>query len=107
MVGSMHCYQGSVEMAREFIKLGFYIGIAGLITHTNNRKTGRVAKGIDISHMLVETDSPYLAPEEKRGEKNTSLNIEYIIRKIALELDMDEVEVREITAENARRLFGI
>ena len=107
VVGSMHCYQGSAEMAQEFIKLGFYIGIGGPITHTNNKKIRKMAKEIDISHMLVETDSPYLTPEEKRGEENTSLNLKYIIRKIAEELDMDEDDVRQITAENAKRLFRI
>ena len=107
VVGSMHCYQGSAEMAQEFIKLGFYIGMGGPITHTNNKKIRKMAKEIDISHMLVETDSPYLTPEEKRGEENTSLNLKYIIRKIAEELDMDEDDVRQITAENAKRLFGI
>ncbi|AMD16662.1 hypothetical protein TL18_00580 [Methanobrevibacter sp. YE315] len=106
-VGSMHCYQGSAEMAQEFIKLGFYIGIAGPITHTNNKKTRRMAKQIDIGHMLVETDSPYLSPQEKMGEKNTSLNLKYVIRKLAEELDMGEDEVIEITTENAKRLFKI
>lgn len=107
VVGSLHCYQGSAEMAREFIKLGFYIGIAGPITHTSNKKIRKVIKGIDINHMLVETDSPYLSPEEKRGEKNTSLNLKYIIRKLAEELDMSENQVMSITAENARELFKI
>ncbi len=107
VVGSMHCYQGSAEMAREFIKLGFYIGIAGPVTHTNNKKIGKIVKEIDISHMLVETDSPYLAPQEKRGQKNTSLNLKYVIRKIAEELDLTEKEVMEITTANARRLFEI
>lgn len=107
VVGSMHCYQGSAEMAREFIKLGFYIGIGGPITHVNNKKIRKMAKEIGIGHMLVETDSPYLTPEDKRGEKNTPLNLKYIIRKIAEELDMKEDEVMQITAENAKMLFGI
>ncbi|WP_406536082.1 TatD family hydrolase [Methanobrevibacter sp.] len=107
VVGSMHCYQGSAEMAQQFIKLGFYIGIAGPITHINNKKIRKMAKKIDIDHMLVETDSPYLSPEEKRGERNTSLNIKYIIGKIAEELGMSEDEVIEITTENAKRLFKI
>lgn len=107
VVGSMHCYQGSGEMAREFIKLGFYIGIGGPITHTNNKKIRKMVKKIDVNHMLVETDSPYLSPEEKREEKNTSLNLKYIIRKIADELDIKEDEVVEITTENAKKLFKI
>jgi TatD DNase family protein len=107
VVGSMHCYQGSAEMAREFIKLGFYIGVGGPVTHTNNKKIRRMVKQIDINHMLVETDSPYLSPQEKRGEENTSLNIKFITRKIAEELDMKEDEVIEITTENAKKLFRI
>ncbi len=107
VVGSMHCYQGSAEMAREFIKLGFYIGIAGPITHTNNKKIRKMVKGVDINHMLVETDSPYLTPEEKRGEKNTSLNLKFIIGKLSEQLDMKEDEVIKITTENARELFKI
>ena len=108
VVGSLHCYQGSAEMAKEFtIKLGFYIVIGGPITHNNNKKIRKMLKRIDINHMLVETDSPYLSPEEKRGEKNTSLNIKYIIRKIAEELDMEEIDVIKITTVNAKRLFKI
>lgn len=107
VVGSMHCYQGSAEMAQQFIKLGFYIGIGGPITHTNNKKTKRMLKKIDINHLLVETDSPYLTPEEKRGEKNTSLNLKYIITKIAEELNMPEDEIIKITTCNAKRLFNI
>ena len=107
VVGSMHCYNGSVEMAKEFIKLGFYIGIDGPITHINNKKIRKMVKEIDINRILVETDSPYLTPEEKRGEENTSLNLKYIIRKIAEELDMEEDEVMQITTENAKRLFKI
>lgn len=106
-IGSLHSYSGSAEMAREFIKLGFNIGVGGSLTHKNNKKTRKILKNIGIDHILVETDSPYLAPEEKRGEKNTPLNIKYIIRKIAVELDMTEDEVIEITTENARKLFKI
>ena len=107
VAGSMHCYQGSAEMAQEFIKLGFYIGIGGPVTYANNRKTRNVVKKIGISHVLVETDSPYLTPQEKRGEENTSLNLKYIIRKISRELDMKEDDVRQITAQNAKDLFKI
>lgn len=107
VVGSMHCYQGSAEMAQEFIKLGFYMGVGGPVTHTNNKKTRNMLKKIGIGRIIVETDSPYLAPEEKRGEKNTPLNLRYIMRKIAEELEMSEDEVTEITTENARKLFNI
>lgn len=107
VVGSLHSYQGSAEMAQEFIKLGFYIGIGGTVTHANNKKIRKLVKRIDVNHILVETDSPYLSPEEKRGEPNTSLNLKYIIRKIADELDMEEDEVTQVTVQNAKRLFKI
>ena len=77
----------------------------GKVLNTNHAEV--TVKNIDIGNMLVETDSPYLAPEEKRGEKNTSLNLKYIIGKIADMLDMDEEGVMEITTENARKLFEI
>lgn len=107
VVGSMHSYQGSCEMAVEFIKLGFYIGVGGTVTHKNNKKTRKMLNKIGIGHVLLETDSPYLPPEEKRGEMNTPLNIKYVIKKIAEELDIEESEVIEITAENAKKLFEI
>ena len=105
--GSMHSYQGSAEMAQNFIKLGFFIGIGGTITHSNNKKARKTLHQIGIDHVLLETDSPYLPPEEKRGEANTSLNLKYIIEKIAMELDIEDKNVIEITTENARRLFKI
>ena len=105
VIGSMHCYQGSKEMAKEFIKLGFYIGIDGPITYKNNKKQIEVIKNIDIDHILVETDSPYLSPEEKRGSKNTPLNLIYIVRKIGEELDISEEDMIKITTDNARRLY--
>ena len=107
VIGSMHCYQGSAEMAQEFIKLGFYMGIGGPITHNNNKKIRKTVKKIGVNHIIVETDSPYLTPEEKRGEKTTPLNLKYIIRKLAEELDMTESQVMEITAANAKKLFKI
>ena len=107
VIGSMHSYSGSAEMALEFIKLGFYIGIGGTITHKNNKKAMKMLNKIDINKIVLETDSPYLPPEEKRGETNTPLNLKYTIRKIAEELDLKEDEVKEITSSNAKRLFEI
>ena len=105
--GSLHCYQGSAEMAREFVKLGFYIGVGGPVTHKNNKKIEKTVKTVGIDHILVETDSPYLSPEEKRGETNTPMNIKYVIGKIADELDLGKEEVIEVTSDNAKRLFNI
>ena len=107
VVGSLHCYQSSAEMAKRFIDLGFYIGVGGPVTNENNKKTRKTVNEIDISHILVETDSPYLPPQEKKGEMNTPLNIRYVTGKIAKELDMNEDEIIRITSENAKRLFKI
>ncbi|WP_407376920.1 TatD family hydrolase [Methanobrevibacter sp.] len=107
VLGSLHSYSGSAEMADRFIKLGFYIGIGGAVTNTNNKKVRKTLKRIGIDHVVVETDSPYMTPEEKRGEKNTPLNIKYVIGKIAEELGMSEDEVISKTAKNAKGLFGI
>ncbi len=106
-VGSLHCYQGSAEMASQFIKLGFYIGVGGPVTHVNNKKVIKTVKKVDSDHILVETDSPYLSPEEKRGEQNTPLNLRYIVGKIADVRDMREEEVMELTTGNAKKLFKI
>ncbi|WP_298518163.1 TatD family hydrolase [uncultured Methanobrevibacter sp.] len=107
VAGSMHSYQGSAQMAQEFIKMGFYMGVGGPVTHTNNKKVRNMVKSVGIGNILLETDSPYLPPEEKRGEENTSMNLKYITEKIALELDITEDDVIRITTENARKLFGI
>lgn len=107
VVGSLHCYQGSAEMARQFTELGFYIGVGGPFTNDNNKKTRKTVNEIDISRILVETDSPYLPPRQKKGEINTPLNIKYVTEKIAEELDMNEEEVIGITTKNAKSLFKI
>lgn len=105
--GSIHCYSGSTQMAQEFTKIGFYIGIDGPITFKNNKKQREMVKNIDINHILVETDSPYLSPEPNRGKVNTSLNLIYILKQIALELNMSEEEIIKLTTNNARNLFKI
>ena len=105
--GSIHCYSGSTEMAQEFIKIGFYIGIDGPITFKNNKKQRQMVKDIDIKYILVETDSPYLSPEPNRGKANTSLNLVYIIKQIATECNMNYEDIRDITTNNARKLFKI
>ena len=105
--GSMHCYSGSLEMAREFIKLGFKIGIDGPITYKNNKKGIEVVKNIDIKDILLETDSPYLSPEPNRGKPNSPLNIKYIAEKIADIKEISVEEVIDITTNNAKELYNI
>ncbi len=105
--GSMHCYSGSIEMAKEFIKLGFKIGIDGPITYKNNKKGLEVVKNIDLKDILLETDSPYLSPEPNRGKENSPLNLIYIAEKIAIIKELPVEEVIEVTTNNAKELYKI
>jgi len=103
--GSLHCFSGSLEMAREFIKCGYLIGVGGVVTYKNAKNIINVIKEIGLEYILLETDSPYLTPEPYRKEKNDSSFIPLIARKIAeiKEVDIDTVE--KITSDNAIRLF--
>ena len=105
--GSMHCYSGSLEMAKEFIKLGFKIGIDGPITYKNNKKGIEVVKEIPIESLLLETDSPYLSPEPNRGKQNSPLKLIYIAEKVAEIKGTSVDEVIEKTTNNAKELFNI
>ena len=103
--GSIHCYSGSVEMAKEFIKLGYHIGIGGVCTYKNAKNIINVLENISLAYILLETDSPYLSPEGKRGEKNTPANIPIIVNKISEIKNVSNEEVISITTDNANRLF--
>ena len=105
--GSMHCYSGSFEMAKEFIKLGFKIGVDGPITFKNNKKGVEVVKNIDLKDILIETDSPYLSPEPNRGKQNSPLNLIYIAKKIAEIKNISVDEVINTTTNNAKELYKI
>jgi len=102
--GIVHCFSGSKEMADKFIELGFYLGIGGVVTFSNS-KLGDVVKEIDLSHIVLETDSPYLSPF--RGEKNEPKNIKIIAEKIASIKDMGFDDVAKITSNNVIRLFDL
>ena len=103
--GSIHCYSGSVEMAREFIKLGYMIGVGGVVTYKNARILKEVVKDTDLSYILLETDAPYLCPEPYRGKKNNSSYIPEIAKVIAELKDTSVEEVSRITSETAEGLF--
>ncbi len=103
----LHCYSGSVEMMEEFIKLGCYIGIDGPVTFKNAKTPVEVALKVPLDRLLVETDSPYLAPVPNRGKRNDSKNLKYIIGKIAEIRNMSFEEIDCITETNARRFFEI
>lgn len=103
--GVIHCYSGSLEMAREYIKMGFFIGIGGVITFKNAKKLIEVVKGVSLEHILIETDSPYLSPEPFRGQRNDSQKLKYIVEEIAQIKQITPIEVAKQTKENAIRLF--
>jgi len=103
--GSLHCFSGSLEMAREFIKLGYLIGVGGVVTYKNAKNIINVIDNINLEYILLETDSPYLTPEPYRKNKNDSSYIPVIANKIA-EIKNVSVDVIEKTTNlNACRLF--
>ena len=105
--GVFHCYSGSVEMARELWKLGWYLGLDGPVTYKNARRTVEVVQEVPLERLLLETDSPYMAPVPKRGTRNDSRNIRCIAEKIAEIRNMTADAIIRVSAENGRRLFGI
>ena len=105
--GVVHCFSGSKEMAKEIIRLGMYIGLNGVVTFKNARKSLEVVKEIPLDRLVLETDCPYLAPEPMRGKRNDSSLIPYIAEKIANELDMDAQALLDRTAENAKKLYNL
>ena len=94
-------------MAEEYVKMGFYIGIGGVVTFKNAKKLKDVAAAIPIEKIVLETDCPYMAPEPYRGKRNQSSYIRYVAEKIAELKEMSQEEVIAVTEKNARDLYGI
>lgn len=107
MRGVIHCFSYSKEMAEEYVKLGFYIGVGGVVTFKNGRKLKEVVEAIPLERILLETDCPYLAPEPHRGKRNSSLYIPYIAEEIANLKGITYEEVVAQTEQNARALFRV
>ena len=105
--GVIHCYSYSPEMAKEFIKMGYYIGVGGVVTFKNAKKLVETVKTIPLSKIVVETDCPYMAPEPHRGERNASRYLPYVIEKIGQIKEVSKEEVEQVTAENARKLYRL
>lgn len=105
--GSIHCFSYSKEMALEYIKMGFYIGVGGVVTFKNARKLKETVEAIPLERILLETDCPYLAPEPNRGTRNDSTNLIYVAEEIARIRGISSDEVIQKTAENARQLYGL
>lgn len=104
--GVIHCYSYSPELAQEFVRMGYYIGVGGVVTFKNAKKLVETVQTIPMERILLETDSPYMAPEPHRGTRNDSRNIPYVIAKLAELKGITPQEVERITEENAYRLFA-
>lgn len=107
VTGIVHCFSGSVEMAKECIKLGYYIGVTGVVTFKNAKKIKEVVNSIPIDRLLVETDCPYMAPEPNRGKRNQSNYIRYVIDKISEIKQIPTSEVNKIVNENLYKIIGV
>jgi len=105
--GVVHCFSYSKEIAKECVDMGFYIGVGGVVTFKNGRKLREVVEEISMEKILLETDCPYLSPEPHRGERNSSLNLPYVVKEIANIKGISEEEVIRITEENAKRMYGL
>ncbi len=105
--GVVHCYSYSPELAAEFVKMGYYIGIGGVVTFKNAKKLKETATRIPLTKILLETDAPYMAPEPHRGERNHSGNLIFVAEKIAEIKGISVEEVEEVTKQNAKNLFGV
>lgn len=105
--GVLHCYSGSKEMAMEYIKLGFYISIAGPVTFRNARVLREVAEAVPLDKLLVETDCPYLTPEPHRGKRNEPIYVKYVAGTIADIKGISYEELAKATNRNTKELFGI
>lgn len=105
--GVIHCFSYTKETADIFLKMGFYIGVGGVITFKNAKKLREAVEYIPMERIVVETDSPYLTPVPFRGKRNDSLHLSYIIQEIANIKGLSEKEVEKITEDNAKRLYSL
>lgn len=105
--GVIHCYSGSVEMAREYVKMGYFLGIGGVVTFKNSKTLKKLAAEIPLEHIVIETDCPYLAPTPYRGKRNSSAYLPMVVEEIARLRGISPEEVERVTYENAMRLYSI
>ena len=105
--GIIHCYSYSVEQARDYLNMGYYLGIGGVLTFKNAKKLKEVAEYAPLSQIVLETDCPYLAPVPFRGKRNDSSKLRYVAEELAAIKQVSVEEVIRITAENGKKLYGI
>lgn len=105
--GVFHCFSGSAEMAKELVKLGWMVSFTGVLTYKNARKALEAAAAVPLERLMIETDSPYMAPVPKRGTRNDSRNVAFICEKLAEVKGISPEECQQITWENGKRFFRI
>lgn len=103
--GIIHCFSYGTEMAREFLNLGFYIGIGGVLTFKNAKKLKEVVKYAPLDRLVIETDCPYMTPEPNRGKRNDSSNLVYVIKELASLKGITEKEVLKAVCKNGNRVY--
>ncbi|MCX7780873.1 MAG: TatD family hydrolase [Negativicutes bacterium] len=107
LTGVFHCFSGSLEMAREVLKMGYYISIAGPVTFANAAKLKEIARQVPLERLLIETDCPYLTPQPHRGKRNEPAFVRLVAEEIARLRNIEPEALAAATTANARRLFGI
>lgn len=105
--GVIHCFSYGVEMAREYLNLGFYLGIGGVVTFNNGRKLKEVVEYMPLDRIVLETDCPYLSPVPKRGKRNSSLNLPYVVEAISQLKGIRPEEVIAVTNRNAKEMYRL
>lgn len=105
--GVIHCYSYSPEMAKEYVKMGFYIGIGGVVTFKNAKKLKKTVEELSLGDIVLETDCPYLAPEPMRGKRNDSSLLVHVAEKIAQLKRVSVDEVIDVTTKNAQKLYHL
>jgi len=105
--GVIHCFSYAPEIAREYVKMGFYIGIGGVVTFNNAKSLKAVVRETPLKKILLETDCPYLAPVPNRGKRNSSLNLIYVAKEIAKIKNVDYQEVIDITYNNGKAMYRL
>lgn len=105
--GVVHCYSGSAEMAMQLVGLGLYVGFTGVVTFKNARRALEAAAAVPLDRLLIETDCPYLAPEPHRGTRCDSSMLRFVVDKLAELRGISPEQLVAVTADNAKRLYGI
>ncbi len=101
----IHCFSYGIEQARQYLNMGFYLGIGGVVTFTNGKKLKEVVAFAPLDQLVLETDCPYLSPVPHRGKRNSSLNLTYVAQEIAKIKNIDYDTVVNVTSENAKRFY--